>query len=179
MSKAKSNHKNFFHYNNNKADGKKKLWCKEHPSSECRARSFCFSCHTAKDSQSVRPEVPLHRVWVQGGCVSTVKWLETQQWILWFSPLKAIIWLVLGFLETSREIDFSVLTTRGVLFLERCCTVWKVWELLPKAPHGCSEIRRCSPGTAAKHWGFVCFSTQHPSTWVWAPDRCAQSRIYT
>lgn len=136
MSKVKSSDKDFLH-DNNKADGKKKkyLWCIEHPSSECRARSFCFSYHTAKGSQSVRPEVPLDTAWVRGGCAHTVKWLETQQWILWFSPLKVIIWLVLGFLKTSRETDCTVLTTLGSLFLERFCTEPESFEIcFPKLP---------------------------------------------
>lgn len=44
--------------------GKKKkkcLWCKEHPGSECKARSFCFNYRTAKGSKSIRQEVLLHR----------------------------------------------------------------------------------------------------------------------
>lgn len=165
MSKVKFNDKNFLHDNNNKADEKKNCGVKNTQdlnvepdllvSAVTQQRSVSQSV-----SQPARPEVPLHREWVQAGCVTTVKWLETQQWILWFSPLKAITWLILGFLKTSREIDFSVLTTLGVL--GEVLYSLKGVRTPSQSSHGCSGIRHCSPGTAAKHWGFVCFSTsQH------------------
>lgn len=104
------------------------------PEFRMQSQVFLFQLPHSK-GQSVRPEVPLDTAWVRGGCAHTVKWLETQQWILWFSPLKVIIWLVLGFLKTSRETDCTVLTTLGPLFLERFCTEPERFEIcFPKLP---------------------------------------------
>lgn len=122
MSKAKSNDKDFLHDNNNKADKKNNLWCKEHPSSERRDRPFCLTSTQQSAVSQSNQKFPYTEPGCKGGCVHAVKWLETQQWMLWFSPLKAIIWLMLGFLKTLRDIDFSALTTLGLLFLERFCT---------------------------------------------------------
>lgn len=65
MSKAKSNDKDFLHDNNNKAD--KKIICGVKNTQVLNVeRDLLSHQHTAKCSQSVKQEVPLHRAWVQG-----------------------------------------------------------------------------------------------------------------
>lgn len=60
MSKVKNNDKDFLHDNNdNKADGKKKIsGVKNTQVLNVEPDLFCLSYHTAKGSQSVKPEVP-------------------------------------------------------------------------------------------------------------------------
>lgn len=92
MSKMKFNDKNFLHDNNNKVDEKKNCGVKNTQVLNVEPDVFVSAVTQQRlvsqsVSQPARPEVPLHREWVQAGCVATVTWLETQQWILWFSPL--------------------------------------------------------------------------------------------
>lgn len=87
---------------------KKCLWCKEHPSSERKARSFCFNYRTAKGSKSFRQEVLLHRDIIGCGCIRVCacgKAVRSVAIDFFFFFFFSWIWLMLGFLKTLKEID--------------------------------------------------------------------------
>lgn len=169
MLKVKSNDNEFCVIIIKQTTLKRCLWCTEHPSSECTVRSFCFSYCTAKDSKSIRQEVLLCRVITIYGCIcvcecdKVVGNVAMDFFVVVFLLSKWYAWI-------SKDLKGNRLFSSdhtGFLIPLRCF-VRKLKGLtspaLPKAVCGYSKISQCSPGIAAKYWGFVRFTTQCHST---------------
>lgn len=183
MSKVKSSDKDFLH-DNNKADGKKKKIFVVYRTPEfwMQSQVFLFQLPHSKGQSVSQTRSSLRHSMGEGRVCTYSKVVRNTAMDFVIFSFESYHLVSAGISEDLKGNRLYSSHHTGVSFLgEVLYRAWKFWDLLPKAPRGCGEISHCSPGTAAKHWGFVCFSSQQPSTWVlaaWQLQRDSKQDIY-
>lgn len=167
MSKKKSSD-DFLHHHN-KADGKKYVYGVRNTQVLNAKTDLSVSTNTQQKSviQSDRKfsYIEIFLAIRQHGCVcaKAVKKVMMDFW--GFSPMKVMIWLMLGLQKPLQKIDFSVTPTLGSSPFEMFFEESKRFiSHTSKTVYGCREISYWESGIATKYQGFLCFSTQHHST---------------